>query len=315
MCASFSSLATSDAPSQSPLRAYPPNRQLYEYVVRTRPGEERMRSNWARACDMSSARPAMVITWWLKCSSTSILYTSTRRLASALASRQRRAPSNAASVSPAVMASGRTPGSSRIALNTSPASSHRRDSRSTVNAAVYTNMFRGSPIDAQSFHTWYAAGQFSHRPSAVIAALATSELMTDGSNKRRWRHTFVTIFAWPRSDAAPKSATSVYRFGTYLSSFCIPIHRYSACARSKLPRSPSSLIAKLSVGAENLTRLPSGIVTASSTLLYPELDSRVACLLSLSSAAGMNSSSSVGSRSTESWLRTAVFLSVLVFAW
>ena len=123
------------------------------------------------------------------------------------------------------MASGRTPGSSRIALNTSPASSQRRDSRSTVNAAVYTNMFRGSPMDAQSFHTWYAAGQFSHRPSAVIAALATSELMTDGSNKRRWRHTFVTIFAWPRSDAAPKSATSVYRFGTYLSSFCIPIHR------------------------------------------------------------------------------------------
>ena len=62
MCASFSSLATSDAPSQSPLRAYPPNRQLYEYVVRTRPGEERMRSNWVRACDMSSARPAIVIT-------------------------------------------------------------------------------------------------------------------------------------------------------------------------------------------------------------------------------------------------------------
>ena len=79
----------------------------------------------------------------------------------------------------------------------------------------------------------------------------------------------VTIFAWPRSDAAPKSATSVYRFGTYRSSFCIPIHRYSACALSKFPRSPSSLMAKLSVGAENRTRTPSGFVTASSTLLYP----------------------------------------------
>ena len=184
-CAALSSLATSLAPSQSPFLAYPPSRQLYEYVVTTSPGDSSIRLNCVRACAMSSARPAIVITWWHRCSSMATPYTSTRRLARALASRHRRAPSNAASVRPAVMASGLTPGSSRIARNTSPASSHRCDSRSTVSAAVYTNMFRGSPMDAVSFHTWYAAGQFSHRPSAVIAADATSLLITSGSKSRR----------------------------------------------------------------------------------------------------------------------------------
>mmetsp|Transcript_9557 Transcript_9557/g.37253 ORF Transcript_9557/g.37253 Transcript_9557/m.37253 type:complete len:255 (-) Transcript_9557:1146-1910(-) len=184
-CAAFNSRATSLAPSQSPFLAYPPSKQLYEYVVTTSPGEASIRLNCALACAMSSARPAMTITWWHRRSSAATLYTSTRRLASALASRHRRAPSNAASVRPAVMASGTTPGSSRIARNTSPASSHRCDSRSTVKIAVYTNMFRGSPMDARSFHTWYAAGQFSHRPSAVIAADATSLLITSGSKSRR----------------------------------------------------------------------------------------------------------------------------------
>ena len=122
----------------------------------------------------------------------------------------------------------------------------------------------------------------------------------------------MTIFAWPRSDAAPNNATRVYRFGAYRSSFCIPIHRYSACALSKFPRSPSSLIAKLSVGAENRTLTPSGLVTASSTLLYPtlelELSSEPESLCTSAAGTCPNASSARSSASVPAVFLPAVFL-------
>ena len=58
-CAATSSSSVASAPSQSPFLAYPPNRQLYEYVVTTNARVLRMRSNAALACAMFPARPAM----------------------------------------------------------------------------------------------------------------------------------------------------------------------------------------------------------------------------------------------------------------
>ena len=188
-----------DAPSQSPSRAYPPRRQLNVYVVTTRPRVVNASSSvFSANASLSPRAPRdrddRVCQHLVEPHLVHVL--------EPLGQRQRLAPPTAPIVSFEHQARAlgvrttRAAGLVARARNTSAASSHRRASRRAVKVAVYTHWFLGSPASPQSRHTWYAAGQFSHRANAVIAADATSEHSASPFSLRALCHAFTITLAW-----------------------------------------------------------------------------------------------------------------------
>ena len=98
-----------------------------------------------------------------------------------------------------------------------------------------------------------------------MTADATSlQINSSFPSSTKLRHNFCTVRVAESVLAAPASETYVNSFGAYRPRFRA-IHRYNACARSKLPRSPSSLIAKFSVDVLNLNLAPGGFTALATT--------------------------------------------------